>query len=102
MLITFFDEQVVIHKECVSKGQRVNSAFYVEFIGGLSKGISRVRPQFRTEGSWFSLHENAPSHSALVVKLFLADHGVVEIIHPPYSPDLASAYFFLFPTVKIL
>jgi transposase len=46
------------------------------------------------------LHDNVLSHSALVVKLFLAKHGVVEISHPPYSPDLAPVEFFLFPTVK--
>jgi hypothetical protein len=46
------------------------------------------------------LHDNAPSHSALVVKTFLAKKGVVEISHPPYSPDLTPADFFLFPTVK--
>jgi hypothetical protein len=41
----------------------------------LLKRLSRVRPQFRAEGSWFLLHDNAPSHSALVVKIFLTKHG---------------------------
>jgi hypothetical protein len=99
-LTTFFDKQGVIHKELVPEGQTVNSAFYVEVLGRLLNRISWVRPQFRAEGSWFFLHDNAPSHSALVVKTFLAKHGVVEISHPPYSPDLAPADFFLFPTVK--
>jgi histone-lysine N-methyltransferase SETMAR len=99
-LITFFDKQGVIHKAFVPERQRVNSAFYVEVIGRLLKSISRVRPQFRAEGSWFLLNDNAPSNSALVIKIFLAKHGVVEISHPPYSPDLAPADLFLFPTVK--
>jgi histone-lysine N-methyltransferase SETMAR len=90
----------VIHKEFVPEGQTVSSAFYVDVIERLLKGISRVKPQFRAEGSWFLLHDNAPSHSALVVKTFLAKHDVVEISHPPYSPDLAPADFFLFPSVK--
>jgi hypothetical protein len=34
------------------------------------------------------------------VKIFLSKHGAVEISHPPYSPDLAPADFFLYPTVK--
>jgi hypothetical protein len=59
-----------------------------------------VRPQFRAEGSWFFLHDNAPSHSALVVKTFLAKHLAIETSHPPYSPGLAPADFFLFPMVK--
>jgi hypothetical protein len=84
-----FGKQDVIHKEFVPEGQRVNSAFCVGVIGRLLKRISRVRPQFRAEGSWFCLHDNASSHSAMVVKIFLAKHGVLEISHPPYSPDLA-------------
>jgi histone-lysine N-methyltransferase SETMAR len=99
MLITLFNTQVVIHKEFVPEGRTVNSAFFVEVIGRLLKRISRVRPQFRAEGSWFLLYDNAPSHSAPVVKTFLVKHGVVEINHPSYSPDLAPADFFLFPTV---
>jgi hypothetical protein len=95
-----FDKQCVIHREFVPEGQIVNSAFYAEVIGRLLKRISRARPQVRLEGSWFLLHDNAPSHSALAVKIFLAKHGVVEISHPPYSPDLAPVDFFLFPTVK--
>jgi hypothetical protein len=78
----------------------VNSAFCVDVIGRLLDRISRVRPQFLTEGSWFLLHDNAPSRSALAVKKFLAEHSVVEISHSPYSPDLAPVDFFLFPTVK--
>jgi hypothetical protein len=96
-----FDKQGVIHKDFVPEGQKtVNSAFCVQVIGRLLKRISRVGPQFRAEGSWFLLQDNAPSHSALVVKTFLAKHGAVETSHPPYSPDFAPADFFLFPTVK--
>ena len=31
---------------------------------------------------------------------FLADRSIKTIAHPPYSPDLAPADFFLFPKVK--
>jgi hypothetical protein len=34
------------------------------------------------------------------MKIFLAKPGVVEIGHPPYSPHLAPADFFLFSTGK--
>jgi hypothetical protein len=34
------------------------------------------------------------------VKIILAKHDVLEISHPPYSPDLAPADFILYPTVK--
>jgi hypothetical protein len=89
----------VIHKEFVPEGQTVNNAIYVEVIGRLLKRISQVTPQYRAEGSWFLFH-NAPYHSALVVKIFVAKHGVIGIGRPPCSPDLAPANFFLFPTAK--
>ena len=43
------------------------------------------------------LHDNAPSHSATIVKQFLAQRKVTVLDHPPYSPDLAAADYFLFP-----
>jgi hypothetical protein len=100
MLIIFFDKQGVIHKECVPEGQTVNSAFYIEVIGRLLKRISRVRPQFRAEGSWFLLHDNVRSHSALAMTAYLAKPCAVEINHTLYSPDFAPADIFHFSTVK--
>jgi hypothetical protein len=59
------------------------------------KRISRARPQFQAEVSWFLLHGNGRSHSALVVKTLLARHSVVEI-NNPRSSDLTPADFFSF------
>ncbi len=44
--------------------------------------------------------DNAPCHASKRTKEFTATRGIKTINHPPYSPDLASANFFLFPTVK--
>ena len=46
------------------------------------------------------LHDNAPAHTAILVAQFLAKRKVTVITHPPYSPDLAPADFFLFPKLK--
>ena len=51
-------------------------------------------------GDWFLLHNNAPSHNATIIKQFLAQRKVTVLDHPPYSPDLAPADYFLFPKVK--
>jgi len=51
-------------------------------------------------GDWFLLHDNAPSHNATIVKQFLAQRKVTMLDHPPYSPDLAPADYFLFRKVK--
>ena len=51
-------------------------------------------------GDWFHLHDNAPSHNATIVKQFLPQRKVTVLDHPPFSPDLAPADYFLFPKVK--
>ena len=49
---------------------------------------------------WFLLHDNAPSHNATIVKKFMAKRNVAVLHHPPYSPDLAPADYYLFPKLK--
>ena len=50
--------------------------------------------------SWILHHDNAPAHNALSVKRYLAKNNIPVMEHPPYSPDLAPSYFFLFPKIK--
>jgi histone-lysine N-methyltransferase SETMAR len=45
-------------------------------------------------------HDKAPVHCSLGVSQFLAGNGISAMDHPPYSPDLASADFWLFPELK--
>ena len=46
------------------------------------------------------LHGNASSHKCEVVKSSLASEKEKVLIHPPYSPDLSTCDFFLFPRLK--
>jgi hypothetical protein len=48
----------------------------------------------------FILYDNAPSHNAAIVKMFLANRNVAVFHHPPYLPDLAPADYLLFPKLK--
>ncbi|GFV71560.1 putative mariner transposase [Trichonephila clavipes] len=52
------------------------------------------------EKSWIFHQDNAPAHSALSVKRFLAKHSIPVLEHPPYSPDLEPCDFYLFSKVK--
>jgi transposase len=45
-------------------------------------------------------HNNALSHTALVVQQFLAERNIPVTTQPPYSPDLAPNDFWLFLTMK--
>jgi hypothetical protein len=59
------------------------------------KILRKKRPQM-VAGDW----DNAPVHTAVKVTDWLAARDVKLIEHPPYSPDLALADYFLFPRVK--
>lgn len=100
MLITFFDSKGIIHKEFMPSGSTVNAIYYKGVMDRLLKRIARVRPEYKSKGSWSLLHDNAPGHKATIVKQFLHKKGVVLIEHPPYSPDLTPADFMLFPKLK--
>ena len=100
LLIAFFDNKGIIHKEFVPAAQAVNAAFYHEVLNRLLQYIRRVWPELHRTGKWMLLHDNAPAHSAIHMRQFLAQKMVALLDHPPYSPDLARADFFLFPRLK--
>jgi len=72
----------------------------VEILLRLRDGVRRKRLQKWRTNSRFLLHENAPTHRSILVKDFLANNNVTTTEHPPYSPDLSSADFYLFPRLK--
>lgn len=100
MLIIFFDYRGVVHHEFVPQGQTVNKEFYVQVLRRLREDVRRKRPELWKNKSWVLHHNNAPSHSSLLVSQFLAGNEIAVLPHPPYSPDLAPADFFLFPKLK--
>ena len=100
MLVIFFDWQGEIHKEFVPECETINAVYYKGVMGRLLNRIRCVRPDVCESGDWFLLHDNTPSHNATIVKQFLAQRKVTVFDHPPYSPDLAPADYFLFPKVK--
>ncbi|GAB1868087.1 Mariner Mos1 transposase [Camponotus japonicus] len=89
MLICFFDVRGIIHKEFVPQGHTVNGEFYREVLRRLRNRIRRARPQMWADKSFVLHHDNAPAHTSLIVREFLA------------SPDLAPCDFFLFPKMKM-
>ncbi|KAG5320020.1 MOS1T transposase, partial [Pseudoatta argentina] len=60
--------------------------------------IHRIRPEYRDPEDWSLLHDNAPSHTSLIVRQCLARNRVSVL---NYSPDLAPCDFSLFPKLKL-
>lgn len=95
-LICFYDSKGIIHREFVPPGKTIDALFYVEVLKRLVHRIRRIRPEYRGEGSWRLLHDNAPAHRAVVTTDYLTKNRISTINHSPYSPDMAPCDFYLF------
>ena len=80
--------------------QRVNKEYYLAVLRSLCEAICRKRTDLWADNSWIFHHDNAPSHSSLIVTVFLSKHETKVIAQPPYLPDLVPFYIFLFPKLK--
>ena len=98
----FIYDAGAIHREFVPEGQKVNAEFYVGVLDQLLERIRRVRMAKFQSSEWLLFLDNAPYHNAAIVKKFLENRNVAVLHHPPYSPDLAPADYFLFPKFKFL
>jgi len=100
MLTVFFDCKGVVYYEFLPQGQTINRFVYLETLRKLRNAVRRKRPELWQSGDWVLHHDNAPVHSALVIRDFCVKNAMTVIPQPPYSPDLAPADFFLFPKLK--
>jgi len=73
---------------------------YIDILRRLRDAIRRKRPEKWRTNSWFRHHDNAPAHRSVLVQDFLAESNVTTPDHPPFSPDLATAGFYLFRGMK--
>jgi len=62
--------------------------------------VCRKRPEQWENQTWMLHGDNAPAHASLLNRSYLAKHQTFIVPHPPNSPDLAPADFFLFPKLK--
>jgi hypothetical protein len=91
----FFDIQGIAHKDFLPPGQTVNGKFYCEVLKRLREGIRRKRPDKWKNNNWFLHHDNAPTHTSLVVRQFLTSKNITVIPHPTIrltSPPATFSY----------
>ena len=101
MLISFFDQKGIFHKEFVPPGQNVDAALNVEIFKRLRENVRRKRPDQWRNNTWLFQHDNAPAHAALLTRKFLNDNNMTVMPHPPYSPDLVPKNFFRLLKLKM-
>ncbi len=103
MLTVFFDDAGVLHHEFTTR--TVNRYTYRRILRRLREKICKRRPGLWTPGFGHAHcvllhHDNAPAHKALHTRTRLNKTGIKLLEQPPYSPDLATVDFFLFPHLK--
>ena len=52
-------------------------------------------------GDWQLHHDNVPAHTSCLMQRFLVKYQITQVTQLPYSPDLASCDFWLFPKLKL-
>ncbi len=100
MVLAFFDPQGMVYTNCVPRGDTVNVKYIIRALGTFLKNLRKKRPE-TAKGEWFLHWDNAPVRTVKVVQEFLAKKSIKPLLsHPPDSPDLAPADYFLFPKLK--
>jgi histone-lysine N-methyltransferase SETMAR len=95
MFAIFFDCHGLVLKVALPHGETVNATFYRDHC--MKPLLEILRQQNAADEQRPLLHhDNAAPHRAHVVTGFLELNNVEVIKHPPYSPDLAPADYFLF------
>ena len=89
MLTVFFDFNGIVHHEFLSRGQTVNQEYYLQVQRRLHEAIRKKRPDLWKNNSWLLHHDNAPAHTSLLARDFLAKNNTVTMRQPPYSPNMA-------------
>ena len=99
-LIVFFDCIGVGYHEFLPQGHMVNKECYPDVNRRLCKALRQKHTELWENQSWISHYDYSPAHTSMLVREFLAKNKTVIMPQPPYSPDLVSSDFSLFPVPK--
>ena len=99
MIMAFFGNVSMIYYCIVPKGKPVNNDYIIDVLKRFLKIIQKKRLEMASNKCF--LHwNNVLVHTACNVKAFLEDRDINLLEHPPYSPDMAPADYFLFLRMK--
>ena len=86
-MTAIFDFLGVVHYEFLPHRQTVNKKYYLSVMRRFREAIRPKR--LWDHNSWFLHHDNAPSHTALVLRGHFIKNSTHIVPQPPYSSDLA-------------
>ena len=96
---TFWDQDGILLIDHLPKGHNINADHYPSLVVHLKAFLKEKHLGKFTKGILF-LHGYAAAHGALATQKKLAYLGFQCLDQPPYSPDLASLDYHLFPVLK--
>lgn len=99
MATIFWDSEGILLIDYKSKGSTITGIYYADILHRLKEEIKSKRRGKLTKGVLL-LHDNAPVHKARTAASAMTSCRFEEIVHPPYSPDLAPSDYYLFPNLK--
>jgi hypothetical protein len=99
-LIVFFNVKGIVHPEFVPPNSMNNSDFYYDILRHLRENVWWKIPELRRNHNWLLHHDNMPAHTSLKTTEFVTNNMVI-LPPPPYSLDLATCDFALFPKMKL-
>ena len=76
-LIVFFDCIGVVYHELLPQGRKVNKKYYLEGMHRLREAIRQKCTELCKNQSWIVWHGNAPNHTLILVREFLAKNKTV-------------------------
>ena len=98
MLCVWYDHHNIIHFEFLNCNQTLNADLYSQQVQCVHVNLLRKRPALVSRRDIVLFHDNTRLHSARITQRRILDLNWSVLPHPPYSPDLASSDFHLFPS----
>ncbi len=83
MLVIFFDQFGLVHREFVPNGVGINGPLYLQIMQNLCLKICCTRRNEFQANSWGLLHDGAPVHRSLPVCCFFQQTQTKVLPHPP-------------------
>ena len=79
----FLECNGIVHHEFLPQGRTVNKEYYLEVISRLRETIRQKRTELWKNQTGILHHDDAPAHTSMLVRVFLAKTKTVIMPQPP-------------------
>ncbi|GFY16504.1 mariner Mos1 transposase [Trichonephila clavipes] len=98
-MTAFWDSHEVILIDYLQKGKTITTVYNASLLDKEKAELAGKQPHLQKKKILFH-QDNASSGTSVVAMVKSTNYGL-SYLHPPYSPDLATSDFLLFPHLKI-